>query len=218
MSKRFWTAEETEILRQFYPDVNAVDLAKVMGMKVDRLYSKAAQLGLKKSEAFLKAELQRQGDRLREAGKNSRFHSGQTSWNKGKKGLDFGGKETRFKPGNVPHNHKPVGYERINVDGYIERKVTDDGPSRFHFRQLHRIVWEEFHGPVPEGFVVVFKNRNKLDVRLENLELISRKDLQARNTIHRYPEELKQVIHAKAVLSRRINKMEKERAEQNDAS
>jgi len=219
MVKRFWTPEEIEILRQFYPNTRTEDLAQIMGVKVSRLYNKALEIGLKKSEAYMKAEMERQAERMRNMDGSSRFQPGHKTWNKGTKGIHLGGKETQFKKGNLPHNHKPIGHERINRDGYLERKVADEfGPlKRFNFRAVHRILWEEAHGPIPKDHVVVFKNKDKLDVRLENLEMISMRENAIRNGKARFPPEVRAAIQAKAVLTRRINRMEKERAEQNDA-
>lgn len=219
VKKVLWTDEQIEILRQFYPYMNTDDLAKVMGVKTTRLYNKACVLGLKKSDAYRQVELARQGERLRSLDGATRFQPGHKTWNKGSKGIQIGGKATQFKKGNIPHNHKPIGHERINVDGYLERKVADElGPmNRFNFRPVHRIIWEENHGPIPDDCIVIFKNKNKLDVRLENLEMISRREHAVRNGKSRFPPEIRAVIQAKAVLTRRINKMEKERAEQNDS-
>jgi hypothetical protein len=50
----------------------------------------------------------------------------------------------------------------------------------------------------------VFKNGNKQDVRIENLEMISRQELMRRNTIHRYPPALKEVIRLAGKLKRTI--------------
>lgn len=54
---------------------------------------------------------------------NTKFKKGHESWNKGKR---FPGQinSGSFKKGNVPLNHKPVGSERIDRDGYTLVKVA----------------------------------------------------------------------------------------------
>lgn len=39
--------------------------------------------------------------------------------------------------------------------------------------RLHRLVWEEAHGPIPNGHHIHHKSGDKTDNRLENLELLS---------------------------------------------
>lgn len=97
--------------------------------------------------------------------------------NKGKKQAEFmtpeaiqRTKATQFKKGNRPANHKPVGHERIdNKDGYIIVKTKE--PNVYEHK--HRVVWEQANGPIPEGHNIIFLNGNRLDIRLENLEMVS---------------------------------------------
>ena len=107
-------------------------------------------------------------------GRDGRFQPGQQSHNKGKKGYCAPGAEKGwFKPGQVPKNYKPIGTERINADGYVDVKIAD--PNKW--RQKHLLIWEEAHGPVPDGHVVIFGDGNKLNVQLDNLILITRSQL-----------------------------------------
>ena len=39
-------------------------------------------------------------------------------------------------------------------------------------RKIHRLVWEAFNGPIPEGMEVNHINEDKTDNRLENLNLL----------------------------------------------
>lgn len=41
---------------------------------------------------------------------------------------------------------------------------------------VHRKVWFEHNGEIPKGFVIHHKNGNKLDNRIENLEMCSRSE------------------------------------------
>ena len=143
--------------------------------------------------------------------KDTRFKPGHRPHNKGVKGWQAGGRsaETRFKPGNrtgkAARLYQPIGTERITKEGYLQRKVNDDMPLQRRWKMVHHIIWEESYGPIPKGHVVVFKNGDRQDVRIENLELISRVENMKRNTIHRLPPELAEVCRIKGVLTRKIN-------------
>jgi hypothetical protein len=65
---------------------------------------------------------------------------------------------------------------------------------------------------VPRGHCLAFKDGEKLNVCLENLELITRAQNMRRNTIHNLPAPLKQTIHALGQLKRRINERDHDRA------
>ena len=215
MNRHIWSDEEVLLLRKLYPDTRTQDIADLLGLKLRKVYSKAKYLGLEKSEAYMCAELQRQGDRLKHDGRAVQFKKGHQSWNKGLRGMCMGGIQTQFKPGHIPHTIKPIGTERISQDGYLQRKVTNEGAARFHYKFVHRIVWEEANGPIPTTHYVTFKNGNRLDVRLENLELISRAEHAARNSIMRYPKEIRDVMRMKGRLTKAIKKVEKNSEKQN---
>lgn len=112
------------------------------------------------------------------SGINARFKKGHKSWNKGLKGLDIGGKETRFKKGQKPLNYRPVGSERIcSKDGYTLIKVQDEGSYPERWKLKHQVIWEEVNGPVPEDHVLLFADQDKRNISLDNLILISRAQL-----------------------------------------
>jgi hypothetical protein len=203
---KFWTPEEEEQLRTLYPDTPTKDLAKRFGRTLGQVYRKANKMGLNKSEVYLASPHAcrlRRGDHI---GAKTQFTKGQKPWNAGMTGLKPKGRsaETTFKTGNKPHTWKPIGTERITDDGYLQRKVSDTGYPPRDWVGVHVLVWQEHHGPIPKGCTVVFKNGNKQDVRIENLEMISRQELMRRNTIHRYPPALKEVIRLAGKLKRTI--------------
>jgi hypothetical protein len=43
------------------------------------------------------------------------------------------------------------------------------------------IIWEAANGPIPKGYVVIFADRNKSNFDLDNLLLVSRKELMIMN-------------------------------------
>jgi hypothetical protein len=200
-SRRSWSDEEREVLRQAYPDTATQALAQQLGRTGSQVYSQANVLGIKKSAEYMASEAAcrlRRGDNV---GKKYRFQRGITPWNKGKKGLQIGGKETRFKPQNRPRNAVPVGTAVMSTDGYLKIKVAEPDTWRY----VHRMTWEDLHGPIPEGMCLVFRDGNHNNCAIENLELITRKQLMQRNSIHCYPEEIRSVVQIRAGIVRRIN-------------
>ena len=211
MVKRKWTKEEINILLRDYQDPNifSADIAKRLDRTLSQVYNKARTMGLK-------APL----ERIRLAGKLGtnhpnavahRFKKGSGPPNKGKKmspEVYEKVKETMFKKGNSPVNHREVGSERINVDGYIEIKVAE--PNRWRLK--HRFIWEQVNGEIPKGYNVQFKNHNTQDCRIENLYIISKAEqMRTENSlVARYPKEVQEVIRLKGVVNRVIHKREKD--------
>lgn len=102
------------------------------------------------------------------------FPKGLVPWNKGKKGSMSPEqyekcKATMFKKGQVPQNHKPVGSERIDREGYVLIKVAE--PNKW--RPKHRVLWEKVNGPIPEKHRLIFADGNRQNIALDNLILVS---------------------------------------------
>jgi HNH endonuclease len=116
-------------------------------------------------------------------------------------------KDTQFKSGQKGWNWMPVGATRL-IDGYLFRKVCDVSkvPYYVNWKAEHHLIWQKATGQrrVPRGHALIFKDGNRLNITLENLELITRKELRARNSIHALPEELKEVIRLKGAINRQI--------------
>lgn len=109
-----------------------------------------------------------------------RFVKGQPSWAKGKK-LGRRSIETEFKKGHKPHNYKPIGSRvKANMaDGsyYWRTKIGD--PDKWEFD--HRLLWEKERGPIPEGHVIIFLDRDPDHLEIDNLACISKSILQSMN-------------------------------------
>ncbi len=216
LPRRFWSKADLRKLRREYPHRRTDELAAELGRSRAAVYARADIEGVKKSAAFLKAELARCG-RIAAAspgGIRGRFPKGHVPQNKGlrRPGWHRGRmRETQFKKGQVSHKWQPVGSKRM-VDGYQYTKVTDIRlvPWTRNWRPTHVLLWEKKRGPLPAGFALRFKNGDRTDIRLGNLELISRADLMRRNTIHvQYPKELVQLIHLRGAVLRQIRRKRK---------
>lgn len=209
---RFTSAQIIE-LKEKYADTNAKELAQKFGCPLSSIYGKAQELKLKKSSEFVRETARRQMSEPTARAKLTQFRKGLTPWSKGKK-LETRGRsgETQFKKGQKPHNHLQVGHILpVSNSSYLKIKIAE--PNRWEF--LHRFNWTEISGEIPKGFTVVFKDGNPQNCEIDNLEMISRKDLMLRNTIHNYPDELKETIQLLGRLKRRINKRSKYAEEQN---
>ena len=105
-------------------------------------------------------------------GNTGQFKKYQEPWNKGLKGY-MGANKTSFKKGTIPPNYKPVGTERFAKDGYIEVKVKD--PNVWELK--HRYIYKKHHGEIPNGYNVIFADKNISNFDIDNLILVSKAEM-----------------------------------------
>lgn len=210
----FWTPEQIELLRNHYPDTRSCELVGIVGRDIASIYAKASQLGLKKSAAFMASPAS--GRTTGRQGIGTRFTKGQESWNKGLHYMPGGrGAESRFKKGHKYNEESPLGALRVNADGYLERKtsMTVNPPAR-RWVAVHRLVWIEANGPLPDGHIVVFKPGTKTtdpaEITPDKVELVSRAENMKRNSYHNYPKEIAQLIQLRGAIQRKINRRMKD--------
>lgn len=197
---------------RIYPHVPTQMIAKIVGRTDRSVYQLALKHGLKKSAEYMRTFQPGRLDGVR--GGATRFKKGLTPWNKGMQGLQIGGEKTQFKPGAMPHNTKPIGSHRITKDGTLQCKISNDrGNNSVRWRGVHELVWAEANGPVPAGHIVVFRPgmRSAIaeEITLDRLECISFAENMRRNTIHRLPKELAELVQLRGALNRQINKRSK---------
>ena len=144
-------------------------------------------------------------------GFTGRFQKGCVSHNKGKKmppELYEKCKETMFKKGNEPVNHRPVGSERITKDGYIEVKIEE--PNKWRLK--HLIIWEEANGPVPPKHCIFFMDNDRTNVTLDNLRVIPRSQLlimNGRRGFSGHDRDSNEVALTAAQLTEKINQIKR---------
>lgn len=63
----------------------------------------------------------------------------------------------------------------IDKNGYLYMRIKIAEPNKW--QMLHAYIWEHKHGEIPKGHCVIFKDKNTLNTRLDNLMLISRVEL-----------------------------------------
>lgn len=212
--RHVWTWVETQALVRCYADSRTDDLATALGISAEAVHRKAHKMGLRKSREFLASEASGRMARGDHKGRETQFKKGIVPWNKGTHHVAGGrSAETRFKPGDMPSTWKPIGTTRV-VEGILQRKVTDTRYAPRDWRPVHAMVWIEAHGPVPPGHVVVFRPGKKTvvaeEITLDRLELLSRRELMARNSVHNLPKELVQVVQLRGALNRKINARSKQ--------
>lgn len=141
--------------------------------------------------------------------KQNLYGPGNCPRNKGKKWTEFMSPEgmarsrtTTFKKGQLPHNTKYDGAQRITKDGYIEVRI-----ALGKWVLLHRHNWEKVNGPVPYNHIITCKDGNKQNCDPTNWVLMSRADNAKRNSIHNLPEELKEVIMLTGRVKRKIKSL-----------
>jgi hypothetical protein len=202
-------------------------LAERLGRQACGVYRIAFKLGISKSAAYLASP---DACRLRrEASPASiahRFVKGQVPPNKGLRRPGWAPGRmalTQFKKGGrtgaAAKNWCPVGTIRSDPKGYLRIKVREwtEGEA-FGFGNtkiwplLQRHVWEEHNGPIPPAHAIVFKDSNRANCAIENLECVSRGELMRRNSFRtNYSPELQQVIQLRGALNRVIRRREREK-------
>jgi len=158
-----YTKEQTDFITNNIKGKKVPDLTKMFN----------SRFGLNLSISQIKAFINNHGLK---SGLDCRFKPGNVPFNKGKKGVG-GWEPTQFKKGHIPANYRPVGSERVNVDGYVEVKVAD--PNKWWLK--HQVIWEQANGPIPEGHVIIFGDGNRFNFDINNLLLVSKGQLATLN-------------------------------------
>lgn len=205
-----WTEAQITRLIELFPHHTNWQIAEAMGLRESQVNAKADHLRkfglpMAKSADHLRTRAGRITSEASARMASTRFKPGQSPWNKGKH-YAAGGRSplTRFKRGNRPHTWVPVGTERV-CSGILQVKVSDTGYTPQDWQSKHQLVWIAAHGPLPKGHIVCFRDGDRTNFALANLELVSRAELMRRNSIHsRVPEDLKPIVRSLGQIRRRL--------------
>ena len=180
--KKQWTSEEYWKYQTKYPqgmyefirdnswNVSSKEMAEMVNEKFGTSFT---QTGMKQFR-------QRHGIK---SGCTGWYQKGHPPGNKGKKQSEYCSPEaierskiSQFKKGHVPGNLMQVGAIVVNSEGYKIRKKQMEGTLWERWEMLHRAVWVEHNGPIPEGMFVSFKDGNKLNCDISNLMLLTKSE------------------------------------------
>lgn len=158
-------------------------------------------------------------------GRTGAFEKGQAPFNKGKKcepgrgGNHPNARKTQFRKGNLPHNTRYLGHERIDKeDGYVYISVAQPNPHTGYGRRYvlkHVWLWEQVNGPIVEGHALKCLDGDRLNTNPANWEAVPRAMLPRLAGGNRYrrvlayddaPEELKPTVMAIAKLEHSARK------------
>ena len=126
------------------------------------------------------------------SGRTGYFKKGVPSWSKGTKGI-LKANSGSFQKGGLPHNHLPVGSERVVSWGGVEVKVED--PNKWICKG--RLTWEEHNGPIPPKHNIRYRDGNPLNCEdITNLFLVSKSEHQHLSIMKfkEQPEEVKDTV------------------------
>ena len=101
------------------------------------------------------------------------FPKGHVPANKGKKippeKFSLAARATQFKKG-VIYRSRPIGYERVLSDGEVEVKVAE--PNVWMVK--HRYIWQQHHGKIPPGCVILFRDGDRYNFDIDNLVCVTK--------------------------------------------
>lgn len=83
----------------------------------------------------------------------------------------------RLKSGIWKASIKGEGAEREEKNNRIQVKVKDPETGKLKWKLKHYVIWEEAHGKTPAGHVLIFGDQDPTNLALDNLLLVSRRQL-----------------------------------------
>ncbi|MEA4975970.1 MAG: HNH endonuclease signature motif containing protein [Paludibacter sp.] len=209
------TPLEVKEIKRRYPDELAQVLADEFNVPVFRIYSVAKRYGIKKSDEFLNSTSSGRIQKGECLSPETQFQKGCPGATKGlrieaiikdEEKLRNWREKCLWKKGNKPYNTGKDGEIRWRKNvGYYFIRIAEN-----NWEFLHRYIWQQKNGEIPQGFNVIFKDGNRRNCRLSNLECISDAELGERNRHTKYPLDLREAIEEKNKLNRLLKEINHE--------
>ena len=155
-----YTKEQKEWFKKYVPGHSHREIME----EFNRRFA-PAEITLKRVAAYIK-------NNGLNTGRTGQFQKGHVPYNKGLKGIRLS-PASEFKKGNRPHNALPVGSVVMTTGGYLQTKIAE--PNKW--KRNHILLWESEFGPVPKGSCIILKDQDRTNITLENLALVTRREL-----------------------------------------
>lgn len=198
MKNHRYTAEQIEFIREVALGKSIDEILVLFNRKFDTTVTFKSIKGI----------MYRNNIKTGMQGYKTRFIKGQEAWNKGVKGLQLGGEKGWFKKGIIPPTTLPTGTERVNENDFVIVKTAQPN----EWRLKHHVIYEKYYGDIPNGYKVIFADKNKRNFDINNLILLSPEEFTAamkRNLLFDNTEATKSgVLLAKYLMT--VNKKMKE--------
>lgn len=216
MRKRHtWPAEDIELLKQLYHNNTTENIAKKMGLSLCQVYNQAFKLGLKKDTDFLTGPTSGRMQKGDTRGLSTRFKKGSIPVNKGQKmppEVYEKVKATFFKKGQWPKSTKYFGqpylFQQRKKNGQLEKYwlIQINRKRRGYLSYLCEQNGIDLKGKIPR-----LKSDYSFDriPTIDDIIIIGYKDNMLENSLHRFPEDLRNLIQIKGALQRQLNKISK---------
>ena len=181
MNRHIYTEEERQFLKEFIPGHTRKEIQIEFN----------SRFGCNISVASVKSYMSRHNIRN---GIVKRFQKGCVPANKGK---------------NIPNPkiRRPVGSESVDSRGYTKIKIAE--PDKWMNKQ--RYIWEKTYGPIPKGYLVIFRDNNNRNMDISNLMLVSKTESVIMNRYYsKYTGQLRDTALLLADLRIEISRRKKE--------
>jgi len=178
--RRVWSDEEVTFLKEFAPGHSRLEVYEELGRRFpDHTHTFDNMVAAMKNRKIRTGTHRWYGHRLKPEERDPKWYRDEElaflkEYTPGHSRKEIHAEYNRRFP------ERPRSYNSIVAcmknHGYIWVKVDDqiNAKKNVNWKQKQRLIWEQEHGPVPEGMFVTFLDGNRENFDLSNLALITR--------------------------------------------